>query len=114
MGEAALDGLEGNPAPSPENVRGAGLEPAVVKALIVEMPVHPVEPRRDPAATGLQEADAQLGMALADAAPDHAEAGQHHFHRVTDDVLSGAALEPVDADRRHAARPTFMEADDEI
>ena len=53
-------------------------------------------------------------MPLAHATPDYAHAGQHHFHRVRNDVLSGATLETVDADRRHAAVAAFVEADREI
>src|SRR3954451_16590597 len=75
------------------------------------MPVHAVEPGRDPTAAGFQKADADLRMLLADAAPDHRKTGQHHLHCVADDVLRGAALETVDADGWHAARPALMEAD---
>jgi hypothetical protein len=53
-------------------------------------------------------------VALDDVAPNHAEARQHHLHRVRYDVLGGPALETVDPDRRHAAAATLMEADREI
>src|SRR5579863_8918736 len=55
IAEAPLDWLERNPALPPENVGGSSLEAAVVEALVVEMPVHPIEPRRDPAAAGFEE-----------------------------------------------------------
>ena len=61
-----------------------------------------------------EEADAQLRVPLADAAPDHAERRQHHLHRVADDVLGAATLEAVDADLRHARRSALVEADREI
>src|SRR5947207_3429090 len=58
--------------------------------------------------------DADFRMALADTSPDHTHAGQHHLHRVRYDVLRAAALEAIDADRRHAARRALVEADREI
>src|SRR5690348_5047727 len=109
--ETALDRLERDPEIALEQFRGPRLQPAVVEALVVEMPVHAVEPRRDPAAAGLEEADANLWMALADTTPDHAHAGQHHLHRMRNDVARAAALKAVDADRRHAAVAAFVEAD---
>src|SRR5215469_18718204 len=114
MREAALDRLERNPALAAEDVARARFEAAVVEALVIEMAVHAVEPRCDPAAARFEEADAQLRMPLADATPDYAEAGEHHLHRVADDVLRGAALEAIDADRRHARRAALVEADDKI
>jgi hypothetical protein len=78
------------------------------------MPIHSVEPRRDPAAAGLQKSDAQFRVPLDDAAPDHREAGQHHFHCVRDDVARAAPFETVDADLRHAAAGAFVETDREI
>src|SRR5207302_8894583 len=89
-------------------------QPGIVEPLIVEMAVHAVEPRRHPAAARLEKTDAQFRVAFDDAAPDHAEARQHHLHRVRDDVLGGTALETVDADRWHAAAAALMEADREI
>src|SRR5207248_7762473 len=89
--------------------RSSDLEP-----LIVEMAVHPVEPRRDPAAAGFQKADPDLRMLLADAAPDHSETGQHHLHRMRDDVPRPAPIEAVNTDLRHAGSGAFMEADREI
>src|SRR6185436_20306148 len=48
--ERALDRLEGNPAVAPEDVARPHRQARIVEALVVEMPVHAVEPRRDPAA----------------------------------------------------------------
>src|SRR5260370_861757 len=53
-------------------------------------------------------------MLLAHPAPDHAHAGQHHLHRMRDDVTPAAPLETVDSNRRHAARCTLVETDREI
>src|SRR6185295_17452504 len=89
-------------------------EAGIVEALVVEVAVHAIEPGRDPAAARFEEADPQSGMALAHAAPDHAHGGQHHFHGVRDDVLRAAAVEAVDADRRHAAVAAFMQANAEV
>ena len=55
-----------------------------------------------------------LGWLLAHTAPDHAHASEHHLHRVRDDVLRPATLEPVDTDRRHAAVAALVDADHEI
>src|SRR4029077_12278122 len=82
--------------------------------LVVEMAVHAVEPGRHPAAARLEETHAQFRVTLDDATPDHAEARQHHLHRVRNDVLGGTALETVDADRWHAAAAALVEADREI
>src|SRR5271169_3641845 len=48
--EAALDRLERDPAIAPEELARPGLETGIVKALIVEMAVHAVEPGCHPAA----------------------------------------------------------------
>src|SRR6516225_6499249 len=53
-------------------------------------------------------------MALAHPAPNDAHAGDHHLHRMRDDVARAPALEPVDPNRRHAAAGTLMEANREI
>src|SRR5260370_38328488 len=53
-------------------------------------------------------------MAFADAAPDHAHAGQHHLHGMRDDVACAAAFETVDADGRHTAARPFVKADRKI
>src|ERR1051326_7426266 len=97
--EAALHRLERDPAISPVQLARPRLQAGIVEPLIVEMAVHPVEPRRDPAAARFQEADTDLRVLLADAAPDYRETGEHHLHRVADDVLRGATLEAGDADR---------------
>jgi len=78
------------------------------------MPVHPVEPRRDPAAARYEKGGPDLRMALANPAPDHAHAGQHHLHCMRDDVTRAAARGAVYADRRHPARGALVEAYREI
>jgi hypothetical protein len=78
------------------------------------MAVHAVEPRRDPAAARLEEPDPQIRMALANPAPDHAHAGQHHLHRVRDDMLRAAALETVNANGWHAAVAALVDADRKV
>src|SRR6202022_1873900 len=83
----------------------------IIEALIVKMAVHPIEPRCDPASSRFEKTDAQLGMTLDDAAPDHAHGGEHHLHRVRNDVLSAAPLEAVDADSGHVEARPFMDAD---
>src|SRR6267143_2422211 len=96
--EAALDGLERDPAIALEELAGTHRQARIVEALVVEVAVHPVEPRRDPPAARLHEADAHPGMAIAYAFPDHAHRGQHHLHRVRDDVPGAAVREAIDAD----------------
>ena len=96
------------------NSLGRVLRPESFEALVVEVAVHAVEPRCDPAAARFGKRDPDFRVALAHPAPDHAHAGQHHFHRVADDVLCAAPLETVDADRRHATAAAFMKADREI
>src|SRR5215471_8983177 len=49
--EATLDRFERDPAIAAEQLAGTRLEAGIVESLVVEMAVHPVEPRRDPAAT---------------------------------------------------------------
>src|SRR5271168_3612218 len=78
------------------------------------MAVHAVEPRCDPTAARLEKGDPKFRMTIAHAAPDHTHRRQHHFHRMADDVAGAAALEAVDADRRHAARCALVKADREI
>src|SRR5579872_4086063 len=53
-------------------------------------------------------------MTLAHAAPDHRHAGQHHFHRMGDDVAGTALLEAIHADLHHAAVAAFVEADGHV
>src|SRR5205823_2006511 len=84
--EAPFDRLERDPAIAPEQLARTGHQAGIVEALIVEVTVHAVEPRRDPTAARLEEGNANLRMAFTDAAPDHTHAGQHHFHRVRNDV----------------------------
>src|SRR5205814_3007826 len=105
---AALDCTVREPAMALDKFARAGRQPRIIEALIVEMPIHAVEPRRDPAAAGFQETDADLRMLLAHPAPDHRQAGQHHLHRVRHDVPGTAAFEAVYAHRRHAAAASFM------
>src|ERR1700732_4294619 len=112
--DAALDRLERDPAIALEQLAWPRLEAGIVEALVVEVAVHAVEPRCDPAAARFEKRDPDFRVALAHPAPDHAHAGQHHFHRVADDVLCAAPLETVDADRRHATAAAFMKADREI
>src|SRR4029077_19943694 len=92
----------------------SGLQSGVIEALIVEMTIHAVEPGRHPTSAGFEETDAQLRMPLDDAAPNHAHAGEHHLHRVRDDVLGAAALKAVDTDCRHIEARTFMNSDRHI
>src|ERR1700737_3974174 len=47
-------------------------------------------------------------MALNDPAPDDAHAGEHHFHRMRNDVLSAAALKAGDPDGWHIEARTFV------
>ncbi len=112
--EAALDRLERDPAIAPEQIAGTGRQAAIVEALIVEMAVHAVEPGCDPAAARFEKADADLRVLLAHPAPDHREAGQHHLHRVGDDVARAAPREAVDADLRHPGGGALVKPDREI
>src|SRR6202795_932794 len=48
--DAALDRLEGDPAVALEELGRPRLRRRLVEALVVEVPVHAIEPRRDPAA----------------------------------------------------------------
>jgi len=58
-GDAVLDRLERDPAIALEQLARPYLRGRVVEALVVEMPVHAVEPRRDPAAARFEEGNAQ-------------------------------------------------------
>jgi hypothetical protein len=85
------------------------------EALVIEVPVHAVEPRRDPAAARLEKRDAQSRMTVDDPAPDHAQRDQHHLHRVRDHVARRAVvLEPIDADGRHRVGRSLVKADGEV
>src|SRR6516162_1087365 len=112
--DAALDWLERDPAIALEEFAGPGLEAGIIEALVVEMTVHAVEPRGDPAAAGFEEPDSQFRVTLAYSAPNHAHTGEHHLHRMRNDVLRAAAFEAVDADRRHAAVAALVDADREV
>src|SRR5215472_12165404 len=74
-GEAALHGLEGDPAVAAEELARTQGEPRVVEALVVEVAIHAIEPPGDPAPARLEEADADFGVAVAHAFPDHAHGG---------------------------------------
>src|SRR5215471_20842288 len=58
--DAALDRLERDPAIALEQLARAYRQTGIVKALVVEVTVHPVEPRRDPAAARFEKGDADL------------------------------------------------------
>src|SRR5271155_1306799 len=70
--DAALDRLERDPTIALEQFARPRRQTGIVKALIVEMPVHAVEPRGDPSAARFEKGDADLRMALAHPAPNHA------------------------------------------
>src|SRR3989442_11033383 len=100
-GDAALDRLEVDPAIALEQLARPRLRRGLVETQIIEVPVHAVEPRRDPAAARLEKRDAQSRMTVDDTAPDHAQRDQHHLYRVRDHVARRAVvLEAVDADGR--------------
>src|SRR5579883_690828 len=112
--DAALDRLERDPAIALEDFARTHRQPGIVETLVVKMAVHAVEPWGDPAAAGFEETDPQFRVTVGDAAPDHTHAGEHHLHCVADDVARPAAVKPIDADSRHAARGALMEADRHI
>src|SRR5918911_1376091 len=112
--QTPFDRLKGNPAVALEELAGPDFQPRVVKPLVVEMPIHTVQPRRNPAATGLQETNADVGKALTHPAPDDAQGDEHHFHGVRDDVFGPPTVKAIDPDGGHATRPAFVEADAEI
>src|SRR5258707_1684571 len=70
--DRSLDRFEGDPAVALEQLARPDLQAGIVEALVVEVPVHAVEPGRDPAAARFQEAYAQPEMPLGHATPDHA------------------------------------------
>src|SRR5712691_6484987 len=113
--DAAFDWLERDPAIALEQFARPRLRRGLVEALVIEVPVHAVEPRRDPAAARLEERDAQSRMTVDDTAPDHAQRDQHHLHRVRDHVARRAVvLEAVDADGRHRGGRSLVKADGEV
>src|SRR5262249_29774577 len=85
--QAALDGLKGNPTVALKEFAGPRAQSRIVKALVVEMAIHAVQPWRNPAATRLQETDAHVRKTLTHPAPDDAQSYEHHFHGVRDNVL---------------------------
>ncbi len=114
-GDRTLDRLERDPAIALEQFGRPHLRRGVVKAMVVEMAVHAIEPRRHPAAARFQKGDAQPRMAVDHTTPDHRHCRQHHLHRVADHVARRAvARETVDADGRHRIGLAFMKADRKI
>src|SRR5262249_19686121 len=65
-GDAALDRLERDPAIALNQLARPRLRRGLVEALVIEVPVHAVEPRRDPAAARLEKRDAQSRMTVDD------------------------------------------------
>src|SRR5438093_2550215 len=113
--DAAFDRLERDPAIALEQFARPRLRRGLVEALVIEVSVHAVEPRRDPAAARLEKRDAQSRMTVDDTAPDHAQRDQHHLHRVRDHVPRRTVLlESVDADGRHRVGRSFVKADGEV
>src|SRR3989449_5840077 len=113
--DAALDRLERDPAIALEQLARPRLRRGLVEALVIEVPVHAVEPRRDPAAARLEKRDAQSRMTVDDTAPDDTQRHEHHLHRVRDHVARRAVvLEPIDADGRHRVGRSLVEADGDI
>src|SRR5436309_14745368 len=113
--DAALDRLERDPAIALEQLARPRLRRGLVEALVVEVSVHAVEPRRDPAAARLEKRDAQPRMTVDDPTPDDTQRHEHHLHRVRDHVARRAVvLEPIDADGRHRVGRSLVEADGDI
>src|SRR3989441_1459474 len=113
--DAALDRLERDPAIALEQLARPRLRRGLVEALVIEVPVHAVEPRRDPATARLEKRHAQARMTVDDTTPDHAQRDQHHLHRVRDHVARRAVvLEAVDADGRHRGGRALVKADREV
>src|SRR5436309_4509352 len=112
--DAALDRLERDPAIALEQLARPRLRRGLVEALVIEVPVHAVEPRRDPAAARLEKRDAQARMTVDDPAPDDTQRHEHHLHRVRDHVARRAVLEPIDADGRHRVGRSLVETDGDI
>src|SRR5712691_8753337 len=112
--QATLDGLKGNPAVTLEELTGPRVQSRIVKALVIKMAIHAIQPWGNPATPRLQETDADLGKTLTHPAPDDAQSHEHHFHGMRDNVLGATTGKAINAHRRHAARPTFVEADAEI
>src|SRR5262249_33598822 len=84
------------------DAESASLSIGLLPAELVEVVVQPLQPEREPATAGLQEADLQAGEALHHAAGDHAHDRQHLLQRVVDRVALEDRLEAVDADGQPA------------
>jgi hypothetical protein len=56
-GNAALDRLERDPTVALEELAWTRLWSGIVEAVIIEMPVHAIDPRCDPAAARFQKRD---------------------------------------------------------
>src|SRR2546425_5804297 len=113
--DAAFDRLERNPAVALEQFARPRLRRRLVEPLVIEVPIHTVEPRRDPAAARLEKRDAQSRVTVDDTPPDHAQRDQHHLHGVRDHVARRAVLlEAVDADGRHRVGRSLVKADGEV
>src|SRR5215471_2743562 len=112
--QATLDGLKGNPAVALEKLAGPRVQSGIVETLVVKMAIHAIQPWSNPAATRLQETNADLRKELTHPAPDDAQGYEHHFHGVRDNVLGATTSKAINAHRWHAARTAFVEADAEI
>src|SRR5258705_6426134 len=66
--DAAFDRLERDPAIALEQLARPRLRRGLVEALVIEVPVHAVEPRCDPASARLEKRDAQSRMTVDDPA----------------------------------------------
>src|SRR5262245_34932763 len=84
--QATLDGLKGNPAVALKECTGPRAQSRIVKALVVEMAIHAIQPWGNPATTRLQETDADMRKTLTHPTPDDAQGHEHHFHGVRDNV----------------------------
>src|SRR2546423_4655049 len=82
--DAAFDRLERDPAIALEQLARPRLRRGLVEALVIEVPVHAVEPRRDPAPARFEKRHAQSRITVDDTAPDHAHGDQHHLQLVRD------------------------------
>ena len=78
------------------------------------MAVHPVQPRGDPPAAGLQEPEPQPRETLTHAGHDETRARGHHLERVGDGVTRRGAVEPVEPKGRDAHTRSLVQADGEV
>src|SRR5262245_31704862 len=112
--QTPFDGLERNPALPPEILAGPHAQRGVIEnPSICEVAVHPIKPRRNPASTRLEKSKSHFRKTFADPTPDHAQASQHHLHRVRNDMLGPPSLKALDARRWHAPGP-FMNANSKV